>query len=68
MGIGPWQLFIVLLIVLVIFGPKSLPRLARIIGSWVKEFKDIKSALPSSEDLDPTVSPPVAKTKSETTE
>ena len=52
MTIGPWQLLIVLAIVIVIFGPKNLPRLARIIGGWFREFKDMKDTLPSKDDFD----------------
>ena len=39
-GIGPLELGIVLLIVLVIFGPKRLPMLGRQLGSGMREFKD----------------------------
>jgi sec-independent protein translocase protein TatA len=39
-GIGPTELAIVLVIVLVIFGPKRLPQLGRQLGSGMKEFKD----------------------------
>jgi sec-independent protein translocase protein TatA len=39
-NIGPLELAIVLLIVLVIFGPKRLPGLGRQLGSGMREFKD----------------------------
>src|SRR5215204_5605914 len=39
-GIGPLELVIVLVIVLVIFGPKRLPSLGRQLGSGMREFKD----------------------------
>jgi sec-independent protein translocase protein TatA len=39
-GIGPLELAIVLLIVLIIFGPKRLPQLGRQLGSGMREFKD----------------------------
>jgi sec-independent protein translocase protein TatA len=39
-SIGPLELAIVLLIVLVIFGPKRLPGLGRQLGSGMREFKD----------------------------
>ena len=39
-GLGPLELAIILLIVLVIVGGKRLPRLGRQIGGGVKEFKD----------------------------
>lgn len=40
MGIGPLEIGIVLVIVLIIFGPKRLPQLGRSIGSGMREFKD----------------------------
>lgn len=39
-GIGPLELGIVLVIVLVVFGPKRLPGLGRSLGSGMREFKD----------------------------
>ena len=40
LGIGPLEIFIVLIIVLVIFGPKRLPDLGRSLGRGMREFKD----------------------------
>ncbi len=39
-GIGPLEIIIVLVIVLIIFGPKRLPDLGRSLGSGMREFKD----------------------------
>jgi sec-independent protein translocase protein TatA len=39
-NIGPMELIIVLVIVLVIFGPKRLPGLGRSLGTGMREFKD----------------------------
>ena len=39
MDIGPGELIIVLVIVLVLFGANRLPELAKSLGSSVKEFK-----------------------------
>ena len=39
-NIGPLELVIVLVIVLLIFGPKRLPSLGRQLGSGMREFKD----------------------------
>src|SRR5947209_6294324 len=39
-NIGPLELVIVLVIVLVIFGPKRLPGLGRSLGTGMREFKD----------------------------
>jgi sec-independent protein translocase protein TatA len=39
-NIGPLELGIILLIVLIVFGPKRLPGLGRQLGSGMREFKD----------------------------
>jgi sec-independent protein translocase protein TatA len=39
-NIGPLELAIVLVIALVIFGPKRLPDLGRSLGTGMREFKD----------------------------
>jgi len=39
-NIGPLEIIIVLVIVLLIFGPKRLPDLGRSLGSGMREFKD----------------------------
>jgi sec-independent protein translocase protein TatA len=52
-GIGPLELGIVLLIVLVIFGPKRLPTLGRQLGSGMREFKDSITGKDRDEDDEP---------------
>ena len=37
---GPLEIIIVLVIVLVVFGPKRLPDLGRSLGTGMREFKD----------------------------
>lgn len=39
-NIGPMELIIVLVIVLLVFGPKRLPGLGRQLGSGMREFKE----------------------------
>ena len=51
-SIGPTELIIVLVIVLVIFGPKRLPGLGRSLGSGMKEFRDSVTGKTSDRDLD----------------
>ena len=51
-SIGPTELIIVLVIVLVIFGPKRLPGLGRSLGSGMKEFRDSVTGKGSGSDLD----------------
>lgn len=40
MGIGIWQLLIVLAIILLIFGARRLPEIGRSLGSSAREFKE----------------------------
>ncbi|SFR36500.1 sec-independent protein translocase protein TatA [Robiginitalea myxolifaciens] len=40
LAIGPWQIVIVVLVVLLLFGGKKIPELMRGLGSGIKEFKD----------------------------
>jgi len=49
---GPLELVIVLVIVLVIFGPKRLPSLGRQLGSGMREFKDSISGKAGRDDED----------------
>ena len=51
-GIGIPELIIVLVILLVIFGPKRLPGLGRSLGSGMREFKDSISGRSKGEDDD----------------
>ncbi|GCD79296.1 Sec-independent protein translocase subunit TatA/TatB [Schleiferia thermophila] len=38
--IGPWQIVLIVVIVLLLFGGKKIPELMRGLGSGVREFKD----------------------------
>ena len=38
-ALGGWELIIILLVVLVIFGPKRLPEMGRSLGKAIQEFK-----------------------------
>ena len=69
-NIGPLELAIVLLIVLIVFGPKRLPGLGRQLGSGMREFKDSLTGKDKDDDeereepavrqqhLDPTAAEP----------
>lgn len=37
--IGPWEIAILLVIVLLVFGPKRLPEMGRSLGKGMREFK-----------------------------
>ena len=38
--VGPWQIVLIVVIVLLLFGGKKIPELMRGLGSGIKEFKD----------------------------
>jgi sec-independent protein translocase protein TatA len=40
MPIGPWEMLIILFIVLLLFGAKRVPEMGRSLGSGMREFKE----------------------------
>jgi sec-independent protein translocase protein TatA len=38
--ISPWELLILLVVVLLVFGPKRLPEMGKSLGKGLREFKD----------------------------
>ena len=53
-GIGIPELLIVLVIVLLVFGPKRLPQLGRQLGGGMREFKDSITGKDKDDDDDET--------------
>jgi sec-independent protein translocase protein TatA len=39
MSIGPWQIIIIVLVIILLFGGKKIPELARGLAQGIKEFK-----------------------------
>ncbi len=59
-GLGGWEVFLILLAILLLFGAKRIPELARGLGRGIREFKeatqDIKKEIEDeTEDIDKTV-------------
>lgn len=48
--IGPMELAIIVGLILLIFGPKQLPKLARSLGQTVKEFRGVGRELTEARD------------------
>jgi sec-independent protein translocase protein TatA len=71
-NIGPLELIIVLVIVLVIFGPKRLPGLGRSLGTGMREFKDSVTGKDKDDEREQleasAVTTPPAPAESERTE
>ena len=44
-SIGLWEWVFIFLIILVIFGPKSLPKVGQALGKGIREFKDAVSGI-----------------------
>ncbi len=73
MPIGPWELLVLLVIVLIIFGPGKLPDVGNAIGKGIREFRrassDIEDAVrgepPRTEP--PRSEPPATATRTEAT-
>ena len=49
-GIGIWEILILLLVVLLVFGPKRLPEMGRSLGKGMREFKDSISGKNDDDD------------------
>ena len=41
MNLGPWEIALIILFVIILFGGKKLPELARGLGLGLKEFKKV---------------------------
>ncbi len=39
-NLGPWEILLILIVVLILFGAKRLPELARGLGKGITEFRD----------------------------
>lgn len=50
-NIGPWELILILVIVLVIFGPGKLPKVGESLGKALQSFKKAKEE--DDEETDP---------------
>lgn len=53
-GLGGWEIAVILLIVLIIFGPSKLPQMGQAMGKAIKEFKkagrELKSEVTDIDD------------------
>jgi sec-independent protein translocase protein TatA len=61
-GIGIWELLILLLVLLLVFGPKRLPEMGRQLGRGMREFKDSVTGKDNDDDDRPGELPAAAVT------
>ena len=45
MSLGPWEIALIFLFIIIVFGGKKLPELARGLGLGLKEFKKAKQEI-----------------------
>lgn len=55
-GVSVWELLILLLVILLVFGPKRLPEMGRQLGKGMREFKE---SITGKDDDDDQVELPV---------
>jgi sec-independent protein translocase protein TatA len=55
--IGPWEIALILVIILIIFGPKKLPELAKSIGDAIRQYRQAQEGtVTSTQPSQPTPS------------
>lgn len=54
-NIGPLEIIVVLIIALVVFGPKRLPELGNSLGRGIREFKETVTGEKKDDDDEPKV-------------
>ena len=60
MGLGPWEIGLIIIVIIILFGGKKLPELARGLGLGLREFQkatreikdEVKSATEDMEDIE----------------
>ena len=72
-GIGVWELVILMVVLLLVFGARRLPEMGRSIGSGMREFKDAVTGKDEPEKIEltppptpPAEHPPAESERSET--
>ncbi len=66
-SIGPMELVIVLVLALIVLGPKRLPEAAKSLGKGMREFKDSIAGGGANEDDEPAAIPVAARANSAAT-
>lgn len=51
-GIGPGELFLILLVAFIVLGPERLPAVARSLGAWVRQLRSLSAEFTSQLQLE----------------
>lgn len=69
-GMGPWEILVILLIALLLFGAKRIPEIAQGLGKGITEFKkavrDVQGEIENAADVQ--TPPPSNQANTETTQ
>ena len=52
MGIGPGGIILIIILALILFGPKKLPELGKAVGHTLREFKSATKGLADDDEED----------------
>ena len=71
-GIGTWEILLIFLVALLLFGAKRIPEIAKGLGKGITEFKravkDVKDEIETSAEDSTPPQPPPANTTAQNTE
>jgi sec-independent protein translocase protein TatA len=65
-GISIWELMILLVVLLLVFGAKRLPEMGKSLGKGMREFKDAVTGMDDTVTTQPPQAPPAEETERET--
>jgi TatA/E family protein of Tat protein translocase len=62
LGMGPWEILMILVVALLLFGAKRIPEIAQSLGKGITEFKrgikDVQSEIENNINTSPPEQPP----------
>jgi sec-independent protein translocase protein TatA len=71
-GIGTWEILLIFLVALLLFGAKRIPEIAKGLGKGITEFKravkDVKDEIETTAEDTPPTQPPANTTSQTSTE
>jgi sec-independent protein translocase protein TatA len=65
-NVGPWEIILLLLLALLLFGAKRLPEIGRSMGRGMREFKDSVSGKDRDDEVPELPAPPPNETTAAT--